>query len=303
MTNLNINVLNEAGYYGHVITRKLPKDLDNRLYTMIHLIGGFTTRDVSFFADQATEEEVKYLHRLVRSFPSMMKDLLPFAGSYRMLTETKEYLEIVDMIKFNEPKEELIESTITDGSNPYITRYITEKGISALFGIWDNIGSADYDMLRIVGVKSEDPQAFDNIIDVLYPLLRLEWEGGYENTQMYRSKDIWQTYDPSSFHTKLIYKSEPIGFDYMFDESESFGEQGYSCWSLNVYIDVNKSISFDDGYIQEMFDVDEDTTEILDINNSGNDSEGDELLWDLVKNNGEYGDYFNSYCEMNVYFV
>ena len=58
MTNLNINVLNEAGYYGHVISKRMPKDLDNRLYTMIHLIGGFTTRDVMFFIDQATDEEL-----------------------------------------------------------------------------------------------------------------------------------------------------------------------------------------------------------------------------------------------------
>lgn len=287
MTKLNINVLKEAGYYGHVITRKLPKELDNRLYTMIHLIGGFTTRDVSFFANQATEEEVKYLHRLVRSFPSMMKDLLPFAGSYRMLMETKEYQEIVDVIKFNEPKEELMESVITDGSNPYITRYITEKGISALFGLWDNLGRADYDMLRIVGVKGARPGInFDNVIDVLHPLLRLEWEGGYENTQMYRSKNIWNTYDPSSFQTKVTYRSEPVGYDFMFDESESFGEHGYSCWNVDVYIDVDKSISSDGGPIQE---------------NGINFLE--ELMWDLITNSGKYEEYFHSYCKMNIYFV
>ena len=89
MTKLNTSILKEAGYYGHVISKRMPKDLDNRLYTMIHLIGGFTTRDVMFFLDHATQEELKELHRLVKIFPSMMQDLLPLAGSYQDLSRNR----------------------------------------------------------------------------------------------------------------------------------------------------------------------------------------------------------------------
>ena len=45
----DLGILKEEGYYGHVISEKLPKGLDNRLYTMLHLIGGMTTKDVAFF--------------------------------------------------------------------------------------------------------------------------------------------------------------------------------------------------------------------------------------------------------------
>ena len=37
MTKLNVNILKESGYYGHVISKKMPKDMDNRLYTMSSL--------------------------------------------------------------------------------------------------------------------------------------------------------------------------------------------------------------------------------------------------------------------------
>ena len=38
-----IQLLKETGYYGHVLSKKLPKGLDNRLYTLINMIGGDIT--------------------------------------------------------------------------------------------------------------------------------------------------------------------------------------------------------------------------------------------------------------------
>ena len=124
-----------------------------------------------FFIDQATEEEMKELYRLVKIFPSMMQDLLPLAGSYRMLIQTEIYKEIIDIIKFNEEQTELTENTsplITNdvnkkgdsieqfiSKNPYLSNYISEKGVRALFSIWDSMGTPDYDAMKLVGVNSE----------------------------------------------------------------------------------------------------------------------------------------------------
>lgn len=255
MVKLNVNILKEAGYYGHVISKRMPKDLDNRLYTMIHLIGGFTTRDVMFFLDQATEEELKELHRLVKIFPSMMQDLLPLAGSYRMLVQTELYQEIINIIKFNEEQTELTENTsplITNDVNkkgdsisqfynkhPYLSNYITEKGVRALFTIWDSMDTPDYDAMKLVGVNSEaekwdETTDFRNIGDVVWPLLAIEWEGGIQN---YIEGKTGPSKTREQGWYDLKFKVEPVGYDYMFDESVNFGEQGYSCWDIRILID------------------------------------------------------------------
>ena len=281
MTKLNVNILKEAGYYGHVISKRMPKDLDNRLYTMIHLIGGFTTRDVMFFLDQATEGELKELHRLVKIFPSMMQDLLPLAGSYRMLVQTEIYQDIIDIIKFNEEKTELTENTsplITNDVNkkgdsvskfydkhPSLTNYITEKGVRALFTIWDSMGTSDYNAMKLVGVNSEaekysENTAFRNIADVVWPLLAIEWAGGIENTKF--AKMGYSKTNEMGFEY-LKFKVEPINYDYLFDESEGFGEHGYACWDIRIVIDETSDLSLpvdskfiDNDYlpfIQELF--------------------------------------------------
>ena len=263
----NLDILKEEGYYGHVISKKLPKGLDNRLYTMLHLIGGITTKDVAFFAEQATPEEIKNLHRKVREFPSKVNEILPYAGAYKMLLDSTQYQEIIDMVKFSPQEEEVVleQDTIPlpgiDGfystdTNPYFTDHITPKVKQRLFKHWDSLGWADWTSLKLFGVKSPDDdepygKQFDNVMDVIYPVLALEWLGGVENTEF--AKQGWQTTNEMGFEN-LKFKVEPISFDYMFDETENFGEQGYSCWDIRVLIDVNETASLDDSdSLKELF--------------------------------------------------
>jgi len=146
-------------------------------------------------------------------------------------------------------------------TNPYFTNYITPKLKQRLFKHWDSLGEADYNSLKLFGVDDDyfrdETTGFHNVGDVLYPVLALEWLGGVENTEF--AKQGWETTDEAGWYN-LKFKIEPIGFDYMFDESESFGERGYSCWEIRVLID--KDGDFDpenereDGvlpHIQELF--------------------------------------------------
>jgi len=323
MAKLNIKVLKEAGYYGHVISKRMPKDLDNRLYTMIHLIGGFTTRDVMFFLDQSTEEELMELHRLVKIFPSVMQELLPLAGSYKMLSQTENYQEIIDTIKFNEEQTELTEQTEGNkprnigqfiDKNPYIINYITEKRIKALFSIWDNLGEANYDALKLVGVNedlsSDDgyfATDFRNVGDVLYPLLVLEWIGGVENHQF--SKAPWMETNEMGFE-KLKFKVEPIKFDYLFDQSVDFGERGYACWDIRVLIDkdgdlglpINPEFISNDytPFIQDLFP--ESARNKLSAGSNYNNDQF-ELIEELWNDYESYRNDTSLYCRVEVVLV
>jgi|ETNvirnome_6_100_1030635.scaffolds.fasta_scaffold01138_16 predicted kinase len=99
MKTLIKKILAEEGYYGHVITKELPQDLDNRLYTLSYVIGGFTTQDVMRFVNNSTHEEKEKLHRMVTSLPSTQEDLRPLAGSYRYLLKSPQYINIIHFIK------------------------------------------------------------------------------------------------------------------------------------------------------------------------------------------------------------
>ena len=264
----NLDILKEEGYYGHVISKKLPKGLDNRLYSMLHLIGGMTTQDVAFFADQATQEEIKVLHRKVRQFPSKINEILPYAGGYKMLLDSPQYQEIIHLVKFGEGETELTEDVDYDAegypttdTNPYITNYISPQTKKSLFKHWDSIGEADYNSLKLFGVVAgpdEDFGDFHNVGDVLYPLLVIEWVGGVENTKF--AKAPWQETNELGF-VYLRFKVEPVGFDYLFDESDNFGERGYACWDIRILIDETSDLIQPNAaiwqdripYIQELF--------------------------------------------------
>ena len=140
-------------------------------------------------------------------------------------------------------KEEAIPLPGADGfyttdTNPYFTNYISPKLKQRLFKHWDSLGEADYNSLKLFGVDDDyfrdETSGFHNVGDVLYPVLALEWLGGVENTKF--AKAGWDTTSEMGFED-LKFKVEPIGFDYMFDESENFGEQGYACWDIRVLID------------------------------------------------------------------
>ena len=88
-----------SGYYGHVLTQNLPKELDNRLYTLLHMLGGMNFMDVIKFGEKASEDEINILTTKVMQFPSEQHEILRNAGGYEILKDSSAYQEIVDMIK------------------------------------------------------------------------------------------------------------------------------------------------------------------------------------------------------------
>ena len=320
----NLDILKEEGYYGHVISKKLPKGLDNRLYTMLHLIGGLTTKDVAFFADQATPEEIKTLHRKVKQFPSKVNEILPYAGAYKMLLQSPQYQEIVDLVKFEEGEVELVEQKdplighLNDegyyasylDTNPYIEEYISAKTKKTLFKLWDDLGDADYDSLKLFGISEdvdEESSDFRNVGDVLYPILVIEWVGGVENTKF--AKAPWGETNEMGFE-KLKFKVEPIGFDYLFDESVDYGEHGYACWDIRVLIDKDADLGLpvnpefiDNDYspfIQELFP--ESARNKLSSFRNYNDDQFEliEMLWDEYEG---YRELASQFCRVEVKLV
>tara|TARA_R110002020_G_scaffold59414_4_gene161992 strand:+ start:9484 stop:10464 length:981 start_codon:yes stop_codon:yes gene_type:complete len=323
----DLGILKEEGYYGHVISEKLPKGLDNRLYTMLHLIGGMTTKDVAFFAEQATPEEIKELHRKVREFPSKVNEILPYAGAYKMLLDSPQYQEIINMVKFGTyEKEDVLQETgdkidvgadgfVTTDTNPFFTNYIKPKVKQRLFKHWDSLGKSEYDSLKLFGVENEWGEAppygsdFHNVADVLYPVLALEWLGGVKNTKF--AKAGWKTTSEMGFEG-LKFKVEPIGYDYMFDESVNFGEQGYSCWDIRVIIDKDGDLGAtyreyqtvadsDEPFIQSLFPESARNKVSSYRNYTEDQMELIEELWYHYEE--EANEYFREFCRVEVVLV
>ena len=253
MQDLTKILIGEGQYDGHVLTRKLPIKIDNALYSLIHFIGGMTTREVIEFANQATEDDLEELYNLIIDFPNTIQAIMPMAGNYKVLRNSEQYQKIIDIIKMEDMEEEMIaehddndyddvnvdaDGFVSTDTNPYFTNYISPKLKQRLFKHWDSLGEADYNSLKLFGVDDDyfrdETSGFHNVGDVLYPVLALEWLGGVENTKF--TKQGWETTSEMGFEN-LKFKVEPIGFDYMFDESENFGEQGYACWDIRVLID------------------------------------------------------------------
>ena len=123
-------------------------------------------------------------------------------------------------------------------TDPYFGDYINPDHIEAIFKQWDKLGKADYNVLKLFGVEEEphmdEYTDFRNVGDIVYPLLVIEWLGGVENTDFAQAP--WQETSENGWY-KLKFKVEPIGFDYLYDESDRFGEHGYACWDIRVLID------------------------------------------------------------------
>jgi hypothetical protein len=193
----------------------------------------------------------------------------------------------------------------TTDTNPYFTNYITPKIKQRLFKHWDSLGKADYDSLKLFGVENEwsgdAPYGsdFHNVGDVLYPVLALEWIGGVDNTEF--AKSGWKSTDEMGFQD-LKFKVEPIGYDYMFDESANFGEQGYSCWDIRVLIDVNETASLDDSdRLKELF-PESAQNKVSRYNNYTNEQmEIIEELWYYYEE--EASEYFRQFCNVEVRLV
>ena len=99
METLTHKLILEGKYSGNIITTNLPQELDNALYTLIHFVGGMDFSDVSNFAHNATEEELRILITLVNQFPTTIQEIMPLAGSYTVLRKSPEYQQIINLVK------------------------------------------------------------------------------------------------------------------------------------------------------------------------------------------------------------
>ena len=511
----------EGKYKGNVITRNLPQHIDNGLYTLIHFIGGMDFRDVIDFGDNATEYEIEKLSYLLNKFPNTIQDIMPLAGNFRVLLNSPEYQEIVNLVKrvdtelqldenlndlvyrekpkdkhvkrmekdlgplegfpiekfknypppknesqttdieledlekipvdekfieigdeldlpfeiflnskgleypleliktympgvrstilklkyhYNRPRpfqladakgvelssehldsastpsypsghaaqgrfvarvlsdlypeyeqelmnigddiaysrnmakvhypsdtafgkelgdklyEYIQNKTITedieidsDGyyttdTNPYVLRYITPKTKKALFKHWDSLGNMEWSSLKLFGIEGKD-EAFDNVADVLYPLLAIEWLGGVENTPLakkdwmdIRSFKSFRLFDRRGRQIRIRYKIIPLRFDYLFDESESFGEHGYSCYDIKVVIDWGTPGAEELQMLEELVPKDKRNKLMSYSNYDENTLELIEQLWETTEDiRGDIG--VMQFCRVEIEVV
>ena len=319
MKELIKTLIGEGEYTGHVLTRKLPIKIDNALYSLIHFIGGMTTHDVIDFANNATEDDIEELYHLIIDFPNTIQAIMPMAGNYKVLRKSEQYQKIIDLIKMEDMEEEMIaehddndsdtiplpgaDGFYTTDTNPYFTRYFNPKFKDKLFKLWDSLGKADYDSLKLFGVEESsgmpDYTDFRNVSDIIYPILALEWIGGVKNTKF--AKAGWDTTSEGGWY-KLHFKVEPIGYDYMFDESENFGEQGYACWDIRVLIDVNETASLDDSDLLKELFPESAQNKLSPYDNYTNEQyEVIELLWEYYHE--EASEYWSQFCQVEVVLV
>ena len=287
----------KEGYKGNMITGDLPKQLDNTLFTLIHVLGGFDTSDVINFARNANHREKKLLNKMVNDLHlyddvgvrGFDKESIKNSSRYRALTI---FLKtIADTGGANSLMEQL------SPTDPYFDNYVKPEYKKLIFKQWDRLGNADWSVLKYFDIIGED-EAFDNVADVVYPLLVIEWLGGVENTDFAQAP--WVETSEMGFN-KLRFKVEPVGFDYLYDESDNFGERGYSCWDIRVLIDVNETTSLDDSdQLKELFP--ESARNKLSSFRNYTDDQNDiiEGLWNQYDS---YRDLVTSFCSVEVVLV
>ena len=294
------DVLLEGSYRGNVITGDLPKQLDNTLFTLIHILGGFNTSDVINFASNANHREKKLLSKMVddlrlydnvgtRGFD---KESIKNSPRYRALTI---FLKtIADTGGANSLMEQL------SPTDPYFDEYIKPEYKKLIFKQWDRLGNADWNVLKYFDIVGED-EAFDNVLDVVYPLLVIEWLGGVENTDFAQAP--WMETSEMGFN-KLRFKVEPVGFDYLYDESDNFGERGYSCWDIRVLIDVNETASGGGwGTIDQLKELFPESArnKLSSFRNYTHDQ--NDLIESLWNQYDSYRDLVSSFCRVEVVLV
>ena len=287
----------KEGYKGNMITGDLPKQLDNTLFTLIHVLGGFDTSDVINFARNANHREKKLLNKMVNDLHlyddvgvrGFDKESIKNSSRYRALTI---FLKtIADTGGANSLMEQL------SPTDPYFDNYIKPEYKKLIFKQWDRLGNADWNVLKYFDIIGED-EAFDNVADVVYPLLVIEWLGGVENTDFAQAP--WIETSEMGFN-KLRFKVEPVGFDYLYDESDNFGERGYSCWDIRVLIDVNETTSLDDSdQLKELFP--ESARNKLSSFRNYTDDQND-LIEGLWNQYDSYRDLVTSFCSVEVVLV
>ena len=295
-------------YKGNVITKELPKELDNVLFTLIHILGGFDTSDVINFARNANHREKRLLNKMVNDLRlydkvgvrGFDKESIKNSSRYRALTI---FLKtIADTGGANSLMEQ------KSPTDPYFDNYVKPEYKKLIFKQWDKLGEADYNVLKYFDIIGED-EAFDNVADVVYPLLVIEWLGGVENTDFAQAP--WLETSEMGFD-KLRFKVEPVGFDYLYDESDNFGERGYSCWDIRVLIDKDGDLGlpvnpeYIDNYgdytpfVQDLF-PESARNKLTSFRNYTNDqNDFIESLWNQYDS---YRDLVSSFCRVEVVLV
>ena len=294
------DILLRESYNGNMITGDLPKILDNTLFTLIHILGGFDTSDVINFARNANHREKKLLSKMVddlrlydkvgiRGFD---KDSIINSSRYRALTI------FLKTIADTGGADSLMEQR--SETDPYFDEYIKPEYKKLIFKQWDRLGNADWNVLKYFDIVGED-EAFDNVLDVVYPLLVIEWLGGVENTDFAQAP--WLETSEMGFN-KLRFKVEPVGFDYLYDESDNFGERGYSCWDIRVLIDVNETASGGGWgtkeHLKELF-PESARNKLSSFRNYTHDQ--NDLIESLWNQYDSYRDLVSSFCRVEVVLV
>ena len=295
-------------YKGNVITKELPKELDNVLFTLIHILGGFDTSDVINSARNANHREKRLLNKMVNDLHlydsvgvrGFDKESIKNSSRYRALTI---FLKtIADTGGANSLMEQ------KSPTDPYFDNYVKPEYKKLIFKQWDKLGNADWNVLKYFDIVGED-EAFDNVADVVYPLLVIEWLGGVENTDFAQAP--WLETSEMGFD-KLRFKVEPVGFDYLYDESDNFGERGYSCWDIRVLIDKDGDLGlpvnpeYIDNYgdytpfVQDLF-PESARNKLTSFRNYTNDqNDFIESLWNQYDS---YRDLVSSFCRVEVVLV
>ena len=305
MNNTFKDILSED-YKGNVITKQLPKELDNTLFTLIHILGGFDTSDVINFARNANHREKRLLNKMVNDLRlydnvgvrSFDKESIKNSSRYRALTI------FLKTIADTGGADSLMEQK--SPTDPYFDNYVKPEYKKLIFKQWDKLGEADYNVLKYFDIIGED-EAFDNVADVVYPLLVIEWLGGVENTDFAQAP--WMETSEMGFN-KLRFKVEPVGFDYLYDESANFGESGYACWDIRVLIDkdgdlelpINQKFIDNDysPFVQDLF-PESARNKLSSFRNYNEDQmETIESLWEQYES---YRDMVHSFCRVEVVLV
>ena len=308
METLFKNILLPEDYVGNMITGELPKRLDNTLFTLINVLGGFTTSDVINFARNANHREKRLLNKMVNDLHlyddtpmrRFNKESIVNSSRYRALTV------FLKTIADTGGADSLMEQrTETDA---YFGDYINPDHKESIFKQWDKLGRADYSVLKLFGVEEEphmdEYTDFRNVGDIVYPLLVIEWLGGIENTDFAQAP--WQETSENGWY-KLTFKVEPIGFDYLYDESDRFGEHGYACWDIRVLIDKmgdfdpeGERVDSEIPYVQELF-PESARNKLSSFNNYTNEQyEVIEMLWNQYES---YRDLSSQFCRVEVVLV
>jgi len=308
MDTLFKDILLSEDYVGNMITGELPKLLDNTLFTLIHVLGGFTTSDVINFARNANHREKKLLNKMINDLH--LYDETPMRGfNKKSIVNSSRYRALTVFLKTiadTGGADSLMEQrTETDA---YFGDYINPDHKESIFKQWDKLGKADYSVLKLFGVEEEphmdEYTDFRNVGDIVYPLLVIEWLGGIENTDFAQAP--WQETSESGWY-KLKFKVEPIGFDYLYDESDRFGEHGYACWDIRVLIDKDgdfdpTSERKDDEtpFIQDLF-PESARNKLSSFRNYTDDQmETIESLWMMYE---DYRDLSSQFCRVEVVLV